>query len=431
MPISVSCTNCSATLRTPDTAAGKKIKCPKCQTILSVPVAAASELKAAPIAAPGSRPQRQAEDRALPSPGESDGGHSDDDGEEPRKRRGKRRGKRSQASGAAGLVGMCAGGAALLLGLLGLVLCFAGTTSLAFAAGGVGFLVGVAGAVIVLSSRDKSVAGLSLSGGGAAMSVVAILVALVWLTLPSGQTVAKNDFKQDVAKVQFQPQQPKQNDDDPPLKTPSQTPTTATTRAESQSKLKQLVMAMHNYDNQFGSLPPAAGGTGNGLSWRVAILPFLEQNPLFNKFKMDEPWDSEHNKAALDQYPMPPFFGPPGWLENPGEEKKTYYQIVVGPKTAWPQPSAKPRIRSSFPDGASNTILLIEGRRPVYWTAPDDVSFDGVAAPKVGGVYGGDFHAAMVDGSIQYFHRANLTDELLKGLITPAGGENVSAALGQ
>src|SRR5581483_5741728 len=44
MPIVITCPSCSTTLKAPDTAAGKKVKCPKCTSAISVPAAEAPAL---------------------------------------------------------------------------------------------------------------------------------------------------------------------------------------------------------------------------------------------------------------------------------------------------------------------------------------------------------------------------------------------------
>ncbi|HLW65774.1 MAG TPA: DUF1559 domain-containing protein [Gemmataceae bacterium] len=67
------------------------------------------------------------------------------------------------------------------------------------------------------------------------------------------------------------------------------------TRSQSKNNLKQLALAMHNYHDTLGHLPPAASKDSNGqplLSWRVAILPFVEEEKLYKQFHLDEPWDS-------------------------------------------------------------------------------------------------------------------------------------------
>ena len=70
---------------------------------------------------------------------------------------------------------------------------------------------------------------------------------------------------------------------------------------------------MHNYHDTYGTFPPAATTDGADkplLSWRVAILPFLEQQPLYEQFHLDEPWDSPHNKTLIEQ--MPQVYAIPG-----------------------------------------------------------------------------------------------------------------------
>ena len=45
MSIAVVCSHCSAKLNAPDSAAGKKVKCPKCQSVITVPEALAPEFE--------------------------------------------------------------------------------------------------------------------------------------------------------------------------------------------------------------------------------------------------------------------------------------------------------------------------------------------------------------------------------------------------
>src|SRR5438477_2970944 len=83
----------------------------------------------------------------------------------------------------------------------------------------------------------------------------------------------------------------------------------AARRAQCVHNLKQIGLAMHNYRSANDAFPMPAITDKNGkplLSWRVAILPFIEQGELYNKFHTDEPWDSPHNKALLKE--MPPTY---------------------------------------------------------------------------------------------------------------------------
>src|SRR5262249_51556565 len=80
----------------------------------------------------------------------------------------------------------------------------------------------------------------------------------------------------------------------------------AASRMQNQNNLKEMALAMHNYHDVNGKFPPAAICDKQGkplLSWRVAILPYVEQDNLYKQFKLDEPWDSEHNKKLIAQMP--------------------------------------------------------------------------------------------------------------------------------
>jgi hypothetical protein len=76
-------------------------------------------------------------------------------------------------------------------------------------------------------------------------------------------------------------------------------------RAKSQNNLKQLGIAIHSYHDVHGFLPTDVRDADGKplLSWRVLLLPYLEQEPLYRRFKLDEPWDSENNKPLLALMP--------------------------------------------------------------------------------------------------------------------------------
>ena len=91
----------------------------------------------------------------------------------------------------------------------------------------------------------------------------------------------------------------------------------------SMNNLKQIALALHNYHAAMGSFPATASMSKDGkplLSWRVHILPYLEQDNLFKQFKLDEPWDSEHNKALIAK--MPDIYRSPA--QKVGDGKTTY-----------------------------------------------------------------------------------------------------------
>jgi hypothetical protein len=94
--------------------------------------------------------------------------------------------------------------------------------------------------------------------------------------------------------------------------TPRQRVYIPTPRIEASNNLKMIGLAMHNYSDGHKTLPPPAiyGKDGTPLlSWRVLLLPYIEQQHLYAKFRLDEPWDSSHNKDFL-RY-MPPIYQHP------------------------------------------------------------------------------------------------------------------------
>jgi hypothetical protein len=153
-------------------------------------------------------------------------------------------------------------------------------------------------------------------------------------------------------------------------------PMAASARAQSSNNLKQIGLALHNYHDTNGVLPAAAIVDKKGkplLSWRVAILPYIEQDNLYRQFKLDEPWDSEHNlklsKMVVKTYQLP--YGE----RKKGEEHFTHYRAFVGNATAF-DPIQGHKFPASFPDGTSNTIFAVEAAEGVPWSKPDDIEFD-------------------------------------------------------
>src|SRR4051794_13631526 len=71
----------------------------------------------------------------------------------------------------------------------------------------------------------------------------------------------------------------------------------------SAKNLEQIALAFHNFQDAHGELPTNLLSVDNTplLSWRVRILPLLDQEELYKQFKIDEPWDSEHNKKLIDK----------------------------------------------------------------------------------------------------------------------------------
>jgi prepilin-type processing-associated H-X9-DG protein len=198
-------------------------------------------------------------------------------------------------------------------------------------------------------------------------------------------------------------------------------------RAECVAHLGRIGRAIQDYHVAHGHLPaPAISGRDGTplLSWRVAILPQLGDRSLYDRFRLDEPWDSPHNRALLAE--MPPEFACPS---GPGQRSgRTGYQVVVGPETTptsvnTPFEPGRGADLREITDGTSNTVLVVEGDSPVPWTKPDDLQWspDG-PLPRVESPHGGGSHAMFADGSIRFVN-VTIQPETLRAVLTINGGE--------
>jgi uncharacterized protein (TIGR03067 family) len=182
---------------------------------------------------------------------------------------------------------------------------------------------------------------------------------------------------------------------------PGQKSASRAARSRSQNNLKQIALAMHNYVSTYQTFPTPAIYSKDGkplLSWRVAILPFIEQDKLYKQFHLDEPWDSDHNKTLLAQ--MPKTYAPVGG--DARDKESTFYQVFVGNGTIFEGPKG---IKiADITDGTSNTILVVEAAEAVPWTKPADLPYDDQKPlPKLGGMLKDVFNAALADGSVHIF----------------------------
>jgi hypothetical protein len=184
---------------------------------------------------------------------------------------------------------------------------------------------------------------------------------------------------------------------------------TAARRSESSNNLRQIMLAIHNHHDTHNAFPPQATTDKDGkplLSWRVMILPFIEQQELYNQFHLDEPWDSEHNKTLIKK--MPKVFQSPAAKAREG---RTVYLGVSGDDGVFPvskESSLGARGTIGFrnvTDGLSNTIAIVEASddSAVFWTKPDDFVPDAKNPLKgLPGLFPGGFNIALADGSVRF-----------------------------
>lgn len=206
------------------------------------------------------------------------------------------------------------------------------------------------------------------------------------------------------------------------------------TAVASRIKLKSLLLGMHNYADTYRYLPV---NTHNGqgldvvnqrsyLSWRVHLLPYLGHGDLFNRFHLNEPWNSPHNLTLLDK--MPEVFRSRGLSASSTktafkvfEHSSAYGYTITG--------SSPTQIRGpswqSFTDDTSQTFLVIEllADQAVEWTKPEDIAWN-PANPLagIGTIPADGLRVAMADGAIVTI-RPDVTPTNFKAFVTRAGGE--------
>jgi len=203
----------------------------------------------------------------------------------------------------------------------------------------------------------------------------------------------------------------------------------AARRNVSLNNIKQINLAWHNHHDQQGSFPAQAICADDGtplLSWRVAILPYFGEQALFNRFRVDEPWDSPHNKPLLAE--MPAVYSDPSSPKLEPAGGKTHYLGVAGPNATLTGESEGREFRE-FIDGTSNTVTIVQvdDDHAVPWTKPADFNLSAHGANPVGGIgslHPGVFVADFADGHSQSIP-LDTDPETLRALMSIDGKEVV------
>lgn len=194
------------------------------------------------------------------------------------------------------------------------------------------------------------------------------------------------------------------------------------------NNMKQVALSLHNYASAYGRLPPQSLVDAGGkrlFSWRVLVLPFLEQMALYEKFNFDEPWDSAHNLEVAKT--IPGTFSMPNQSVDENGVPKTQILAPMTKRSVFGRPGEAVDFRD-ITDGTSNTIWFVFAPETaaVPWTKPEDLVVDEKnPAAAIVAANAKEFLIARVDGFVQHIP-ATVKPEILNALITIDGGEVVN-----
>ncbi|MCA9163159.1 MAG: DUF1559 domain-containing protein [Planctomycetales bacterium] len=202
----------------------------------------------------------------------------------------------------------------------------------------------------------------------------------------------------------------------------------AARRSACSNNLKQIGLALHNYHDTYKTFPPAYLTDENGtptVSWRVLILPFLEQQAVHSMVDTSKPWDAPENAFLKDL--VIPAYGCPS--SPSGGTPETSYMFVVGPN-AFATGADGTRI-ASITDGTSNTIMVVEvAGTGVHWAQPKDLDMTqmsmavGQSSNEIDSFHPGGAQVLMADGSVRFI-ADTIDPNVLQSPLTRSGGEQV------
>ncbi len=205
-------------------------------------------------------------------------------------------------------------------------------------------------------------------------------------------------------------------------------------RAICTNNLKQIGLALHNYQSVYGVFPPAyiADEKGKPLhSWRVLILPYLEEQKLYDEYDFSEPWDGPHNSKLLAK--MPRMFSCPARDKDATRRpSRTSYVAVTGAGTMFP--GSESVGFDQVTDGSANTLMVVDTANvEIPWTKPEDLDIRTMSLklndkqnPSISSDHAGGAQVLFADGSCRFL-KASINTDLVKSLLTISGGEPIAS----
>lgn len=208
-------------------------------------------------------------------------------------------------------------------------------------------------------------------------------------------------------------------------------------RAECKNNLKQIGLALHNY-HETHSMFTASRLSDPPISWRVHLLPYLDNERLWQEYDQEQAWDSEAN-SPIAETDLWTYRCPTRWRRNDKDEQGRYftdYAMLTG-TGAFSLPNRPSRLQTII-DGASNTLAVVEAAgQNIVWTEPRDANAE---TQPIGINLAGDensesrgiassrhalgVNVLFADGTVRTVDE-NIDPQVLKALTTIAGGEPV------
>lgn len=211
----------------------------------------------------------------------------------------------------------------------------------------------------------------------------------------------------------------------------------ASRKPQCKTHLKQIGLALHNYHDEFGCFPPAFVADDKGRpihSWRVLILPWLDQKALYDEYLFDEPWDGPNNSRLAERM-MEVYSCPRAEqkLDSP-ERFFTSYVAVVGSETAWP--GTESISTSDIKDGTETTVIVVEVTNSgIHWMEPRDLhvvqmsrTVNGKAGQGISGPHKDGAYVLRADGAV-LFVRDGMSSAGIDALLTIDGEEPAPAGI--
>lgn len=220
-------------------------------------------------------------------------------------------------------------------------------------------------------------------------------------------------------------------------------------RMQCRNTLKQLIIGMHNYHDDFKRFPSAAGGVASAgaefqpaVSWRITLLPYLESKALYDRYDLTAAWDSAANAPLMaekvDFYRCPSHARA---VNIPADAPQlTSYVLPTGPGTVFGDPARPAMNFKEISDGTSNTLLILEAcGTNIIWSEPRDIDVlntpfgvnlpgpsKGLSSGTISGYHVAGAHVAFADGSVR-FVPSTTSPAILKSAISASGNEETGA----